>query len=285
MNLFSGLEKFGFSGGEDVNILDDGKKKKEKAAEKQKEAPKPLEEKDYLLRKTVKCPVCDNQFSSLVVRSGKLRRQGADPDLRPIFEGIDTIKYDVYSCPHCGYSAMTNYFEGLSSTQIKLIKAEISSKFRPVRSDMYETYTYEQAVERFKLSLISTMTKRAKLSEKSYTCLKIAWLLREQIKTLPEGTDAEKEVKAEKQAEYDEFYRQAYEGFLKVSSSEMPPFCGMDSNTLDYLLANMAAYHKQYDVAMKLIARLLGNKAVSNRIKERCRDLKEQIQEEVKAQG
>ena len=115
------------------------------------------------------------------------------------------------------------------------------------------------------------MVKRGKLSEKSYTCLKIAWLYREMLKTAPEGTEEEKAKKAQMKAEYDEFYRQAYEGFIKASSTEMPPFVGsIDSNTMDFMLANMAFYFKQYDTASKLVSRLLGGSGVPSRVKDKC---------------
>ena len=44
---------------------------------------------------------------------------------------IDTLKYDVASCPNCGYTAMNRYFEHLSSVQIKLIKEKICANFKP----------------------------------------------------------------------------------------------------------------------------------------------------------
>ena len=66
MNLFSGLEKFGFSGDEEFDILKDDKKKKKKVEETKKKVVKPLEEKDLVLKKTVKCPICDQSFVTLV---------------------------------------------------------------------------------------------------------------------------------------------------------------------------------------------------------------------------
>ena len=58
--------------------------------------------------------------------------------------------------------------------------------------------------------------------------------------------------------------------------------CGMDEVTIDYLIAALAARGKKYDVAGKLVASLLTNSAASARIKERARELKEQILEDMK---
>ncbi len=286
MNLFSGLEKFGFSGKEDLNILgEDNKEKKPQVTEKKQQVRAVPEEKDFLIPKTIKCPICDRDFTSLHLKSGKLKRLEPDFDLRPNYLGVDTIKYDVTACPYCGYAAMNRYFEGISIAQMKLIRQEVGAKFRPTKPEENDTYSYEQALDRFKLSMVCTMTKKAKLSEKAYTCLKIAWLEREMLKTMPEKTQLEKEEKAALKQEYDVFYRQAYEGFVKVSATEAPPFCGMDVNTLDFMLANMAYHHKEYDVASKYVFRLLGNKNTSARVKDRCLDLKEKIVAKKKEEG
>ena len=39
-------------------------------------------------------------------------------------------------------------------------------------------YSYEKAIERYKLALYNTLVKKGKNSEKAYECLKISWLYR-----------------------------------------------------------------------------------------------------------
>ena len=78
------------------------------------------------------------------------------------------------------------------------------------------------------------------------------------------------------------FYAQAYEGFMKAVSSEMFPMCGMDQNTVDYILAYMSTHFKRYDVASKCIANILQSPSAQNKTKERARDLKEKIIAEIK---
>jgi len=58
--------------------------------------------------------------------------------------------------------------------------------------------------------------------------------------------------------------------------------CGMDQNTVDYLLAYMSAHFKRYDVASKCISNILGSPSAQSKTKERARDLKEQIVAEIK---
>lgn len=282
MNLFAGLEKFGFSGKEDLNILAEDAPKKKNGTVNQKTEMKALEEKDYVLAKKITCPVCQKTFTTLQAKS-KLKRLDPDFDLRPNFEGIDTIKYDVTVCPHCGYGALNKNFEHISPTHIKLVKEQVSSRFCSVKDDeKKEIYTYDEALVRFKLTLVSTIAKRAKLSEKAYVCLNMAWLLRAEIKTMPSETEAQKKQLAGKQAEFEEFYKQAFDGLMKAMETEMPPYCGMDNATIEFMIANMAMYYKKYDVATKLVARLLTAPGVPSRVKDKCMDLKEQILSEVR---
>ncbi|MBP7059624.1 MAG: DUF2225 domain-containing protein [Lachnospiraceae bacterium] len=276
MNLFSGLEKFGFSGNKELDITSDEKTAKKKEKKGTVEA-KTLEEKDFLLDHKCTCPICDKTFNTKQIKTGKIKRKEPDEDLRPNFDGVDTVKYDATVCPYCGYAALNKEFEHLSPTQRRLIREEVTSKYKPGEVKNEETYSYDVAIDRLRLALICDMAKRAKLSDKAYICLKIAWLLRGQMKELPRETDEDKAVLKQKKAEYDAFYKQAYEGFIQAISTEIPPFCGMQTSTLEFMLANMAIYFKKYDVASKLVANLLGSPSTPSRVKDKSRDLKDKI--------
>ncbi len=283
MNLLSGLEKFGLSTNGELDITKEGKEP-EKSAPGQKEPEKVLKESDFLLEKVIQCTVCDRKFKTLTVKTGKAKRLEPDDDLRPKFQGVDTIKYDVASCPFCGYSATHKDFEHLSATQIKWIREGVSANFKPTRDESLEEYSYDQAVDRYKLALVCSMTKKAKMSEKSYLCLKIAWLRRAQYELIKDDTPEALANKKAVKAEWDGFYRQAYEGFVKASETETPPFAGIDANTLDFMLANMAMYFKDYGTASKLVSRLLTSSGTNSRIKDKCFDMKEAIVAEIKRQ-
>ena len=278
MNLLAGLEKFGLKSDQKLDITHEETKKKKVEEKPAQQEKKELTEEDYLLKKTMECPVCDKKFPTLLVKTGKAKMIGQEFDLRPRHEGIDTIKYDVVSCPSCGYSAMTKAFGPLSSTQIKWVREAVCDNYRPdVVVEDYDTYTYDQAVDRLKLALVCAMARRAKLSEKSYICLKISWLRRTQYKSLPERTEDEKAFKNEVKEEIQGFYQQAYDGFKQCMSKENPPFYGMDSNTLEFMLANMAMYFKDYDFASQTVSRLLTSPNTNPRVKDKCLNLKEQI--------
>lgn len=275
--LLSGLAGLGLDSLENVDIFGGEKKEEQKAAAVVKEAPK-VEEKDLVYDKTFKCPVCDNSFPAKIVKTGRARMIGTDWDLRPRYEGIHTMKYDVLLCPHCGYAALSRFFASVTPGQAKLIKENISNNVKLTHYEG-ETYSYEQAIERFKLCLANAVVKRAKTSEKSYICLRTAWLLRGYQES-EEGKAKAEELKAAEE----NYLLNAYNGFIEARQSEPFPMCGMDEVTMDYLLAELATHFKKYDVAGKLVQNILASPSANTRMKDRARDLKDRILAEMKKQ-
>lgn len=283
MNLFAGLEKFGIKVDDSKNIFEEEKKaEKEQALAEKKAAEVPAED-TFLLDKTFRCPVCDKVFKSKMVKTGRVKRQEPDMDLRPHHEGIDTLKYKVASCPHCGYTAMQMYFEHITTGQAKLIREQISSSFKPSGEADPPLITYDMAIDRYKLSLVNTMVKKGKTSEKAYTCLYLAWLYRGKAESLDGADPGTEQIRKECKEQEEAFYEQAYEGFIKAMSSEMYPICGMDQCTLDYLLAVMSYHFKKYDVASKCIANVQGSSMASHKMKDKAYDLKQMIVAEIRS--
>lgn len=281
MNLLSDLEKFGLGQAGQLDILNDGAEKKKQSSAVKKEEVQ-YTEKDFLLDKKMTCPICDTEFVVRAIKGSKVKRKEPDADLRPNHEYVDTLKYGVCACPQCGYAALNRHFEHLSPTQRKWIRESISANFKSVEPKERETYTYDFAVDRYKLALVSAMAKKAKLSEKSYICLNIAWLRRAQLEILENESPNDTKQIEECKTEMEGFYRQAYDGFVKATSTEAPPYEGMDANTLDYMMANMAVHYREYDVASKLVSRLLTSASTPRRLKDKCLELKEQIIEAIK---
>lgn len=284
MGLLSGLSRFGLGSLESMDLYSKPKqeeKEKEKKVEEKKAVPV-VQEQDLLFDKTYRCPVCDKEFKARTVKVGKARLIGSDSDLRPKYEQVDMLKYDVIMCPRCGYAALSRYFKFITSPQAKLIKEKISANFKSRDEAPKEIYTYDEALERYKLTLVNAIVKLAKSSEKAYICLKTAWLLRGK----GEHLDKEEKNYAEKKKKIDEeereFLKNALDGFLAARQSETFPMCGMDESTVDYLIAVTAAKFEQYDVAMKLISGVLVSTSANTRMKDRARAFKEQIMKQIK---
>ena len=243
-------------------------------------------EAEYLFDKNVECPVCDSTFRTRVVKTGRVRRLESDFDLRPRHPDVDTIKYDVVSCPYCGYTALNRFFTDLTRGQKMLIREGVCSKFHPAENGDEEKkitpYSYDKAIDRYKLAFYNALVKKGRASEKAYTCLKISWLYRGKLEGMDEKDASLEQERRECLEQQEAFYNQAYEGFLKAVSTEMFPMCGMDQTTVDYLLAVMSKHFKRYDTASKCISRILSTSSASKKMKDRAFDLKEEIIREIK---
>lgn len=62
----------------------------------------------------------------------------------------------------------------------------------------------------------------------------------------------------------------------------MFPLCGMNEITVDYLLAVLAVRFKDYQVATKLLGSIITSSSANSRIKDKARDMKEQVVKELK---
>lgn len=214
---------------------------------------------DLLYDKTCKCPVCETEFKTKAIRSGKTRLVSQDTDLMPIYEGINALLYDVVICPSCGYGSLVKFFEKLKPSQCQLILNNITPRYRPKYYP--EVLDIDSSIERHKISLLSTMTKKARISEEAYTCLKIAWLYR---------------LKGDKLNEL-KFLEQSFLKFKDAYSKETPPFAGMDGNTVCYLIGELARRLDKTEEALQWFSRVILGQGVSSKLKELARDQKDLI--------
>lgn len=274
-NLFSGLESMGLGNLSNIDVYEaqDQKKQEDKPAEKQ------FSEADIIFDKSYKCPVCDAEFKSKTVKTGKVKLISADTDLRPKYHLVDSLKYDVIACPICGYASLNRFFNYMTSAQAKLIKTNISVSYKgaPPEGDVL---SYDEAITKHKLALINTIVKHGKLSERAYTCLKTAWLIRGKRESLPENTPDLAKVSQDLLNQEQEFLANAYEGFSEAFSKEMFPMCGMDELTTTYLLADLARRVGKYEEAVRFVSKVITSRDANERIKEKARQIKQLIAEE-----
>lgn len=277
--IFSGLESLGLGNLTGAKLFE----KDDKAAKKavaEKAAPVVFEEKDYIFDKTIECPVCETKFTAKVMKNSKAKLVSSDLDLRQKFEGVDAVKYDAIKCS-CGYSALSRYFPTLMPKQAKEIREKICMNVK-VTPNTGETYTYEEAIERYKLALACAVVKHAKASEKAYICLKSAWLLRGYQEHLQAKGELTEEKKTSLYAEEMEYLKSAYEGFAAARSSENTPIAGMDEWTVDYLLAALAYEINDFESSLRMLSRIIASNAASSRMKDKSRELRDLITEKVK---
>ena len=274
----------GIEGLGDLDIYDDDSAKNEDGAEDSQKTVKvrdPEEvEAEYVFDKTYTCPVCDRSFKSKTLKSNKAKLISTDMDLRPVHQNIDIVKYDVVACPCCGYAVLNRYFAPLTSMQVKKIKEAISKNYKIKEEKKNKIYSYDEAIERSKLALLSSVIKTGKDSEKAYVCLKTAWLFRGKAEHLPE-TEIEEIKRCQREEEA--FLSKAYDGMVAARRKELFPICGMDELTFDYLLAALAHRLGHLEVSAKLVGEIMAKPTANRRIKEKTGILKEVLKKDIQA--
>lgn len=278
--LLSGLEKLGLKNLESMDLYEEEKKKEEQEEAGKQKVPV-FNETDFLFDKTYECPVCDSKIKARTLKASKARLLRTDMDLRPVYEHIEPLKYDVIICPECGYAALSRYFGGLTSTQIKAVKETISNSYQKTDAQN-DIYTYEEALGRYKLCLANAIVKHAKASEKAYICLKTGWLLRSMGESLNKEAEGYAGELASLKEQENEFLKNALEGFLSARQTENYPMCGMDETTVEYLIAVLAMDFGQYDIASRLISGILVSTTATSRMKDKAREVKEVLIAKIK---
>lgn len=281
MGILSGLSSLGLGKLEGAELYEKKEEVKEnKEGSKSAQSEKTISESDFIFEKSFECPVCHKPFKESKVKTGRARLIKQEKDLRPIYNGIDTGKYEVCSCPNCGYTAIDKWFPVIAAPQAKLIKENISAQFR--RFPRNTIVTYEEAIERYRLTLANCIVKKSKDSEKAYTCLKMAWIVRGYKESLNSDMPGYDNKIEELESDEQELLHNALEGFVSARKTESFPIAGMDTVQLDYLLSVLSLREDRLDDAGRYIMSVLQSRTASTRIKNNALDIKEEIIEKKK---
>ena len=232
----------------------------------------------YVFDKSYKCEVCEREFKAKQIRTGKARFIGTDDILKPLYSNVDTCKYDIIMCPFCGYATTQRNFGQLTAKQRQALRENVATKFK-VTWEEGDTYSYDAAIRRTKMALLTEMVIYGKISEASYICLKLAWLYRGLIAELLEEGVPEEFVKMFRKSEH-EYIVDAYKGFKEAIATEYPPIAGMDENTVNYLVASLAVQCGELTEAKQFASRILGSRSANAKLKDKTRMLVEQIKKE-----
>jgi len=135
-----------------------------------------LTEISELYDKKIICPICNMEFETKKVRSSKLRLIKKDEDFLAYYEGENPIKYNIFVCPNCGYSASENKFNSINNEEKEIILKEITSKWN--KRSYGDKRTLDEAIEVYKLALYIGEILDYKKLELGSLCLSLGWLYR-----------------------------------------------------------------------------------------------------------
>ena len=215
----------------------------------------------YMFPKTFICPVCDKAFTDFVVRKSKLRAITVETDFMTHYKVINPNHYEVMFCTNCGYAALSNYFDLITERQKGMIREKVSPNYQ-VR-EFPVPFSMENVIFRYKQALICAAAINAKPSQRAFTCLKLAWVLRSM-------GNKDLELK---------FLRDALNGLKEAFSTERFPLGAMDESTAKYVIADLSRRLGEMGEAMRWVADVVTAKGIPGALKERAVNLKDLVRE------
>lgn len=171
--------------------------------------------------KNIKCPVCNNEYHTLRVRSKACRVEKKDEDFCTHYKGVNPLFYEIIVCPCCAYSASESTLGDLSQEDIHKLKETFSGKL--IERSFCSERSLIDAIDSFKLALYTANIKKAKNSIIAGLCLRLAWLYRF-------AGDEKENV----------FLKYALENYQEAFSKEKLPIGSLDEVTMLYLLGELS---------------------------------------------
>ena len=262
-DIFAGLEGFGLS-----KIADDKKDlyaKDEVVKAKAKVVEAPPEPEfcidDYIYMKNYNCPVCEANFNACVAKDSKLRRISTEFDLRPVYQPIEPMFYDVILCEKCGYAAYKDNFTSITALHARRILEDITPNFTAIPYP--KEPTIDEAIGRHKLVLLNMVVRKARDGERAFVCMKLTWLYR-----------VKGDIENEKT-----FARLTCEGFTKALAEDHTPPAGLSEMTVMYLIAAFSMFLEDYQRAIRILSDIITSPKTSKGMKERAMNLKDEIRD------
>lgn len=257
IKLFSDLECLGFKGIDNLDLYQ--KENDKKTASKIDAKPE-----SFLYDRTVECPVCGKITKIKAVKSTAPRMKSRDSDFMIHYDVINPMLYEISYCRICGYAALQRDFTSISDRQRKAILSKITLNWKS--KNYPEEYGVDTAIEQHKLALLNAVVKESKSSEKAILCLKISWLYRL-------NCDRENEAV---------FQKQAIQGLELAYENESLPIYGLDKYSVLYLLGELYRRIGNTSEALKYFGNIIVDVRAPAKIKEKVRDQKDLINNELK---
>jgi uncharacterized protein len=189
----------------------------------------------------VKCNYCDNSFQTMRVRPSFKKATSTDTDFCVHYKEINPDYYVVRICPFCGYASTENFSDKITSAQKMLFEEKVARNWS--MREYGNERTWEDAMQSYKLALVSAQIKDEKSRVIAGLLHHISWLYRYKGET-------EQELR---------FLQFALDAYISVYETE-----GMDLNNarLMFLIGELNRRLKHYNEAVKWFARIINDRKI-----------------------
>lgn len=128
--------------------------------------------------KTHLCPVCEKQFDAIKLFSEAVKIKSRDPDLKPVYDGVNALVFQLISCPNCLYTSFEDDFEELPHSKLQIVRNLCERLKQDLRINLSESKGLRDAAVQYNLAGIIYVT-REKFFRAAESFLKLAWLYRD----------------------------------------------------------------------------------------------------------
>lgn len=200
-----------------------------------------MSEVEPLYQVKVTCINCQYEFQTSRVRPSFKKSKGTDSDFYVNYKETNPEYYVVRVCPFCGFSTTENFSDKLTSAQKS--EFELRVRINWTFKDYGGERTWAEALQTYKLALLSAQIKEEKDRLVAGLLHHIAWLYREK-------GDTEQERR---------FLQFALDSYIKVYETE-----GTDINNarLMYLIGELNRRLGNYHEAVKWFSRVINDKKI-----------------------
>jgi len=189
----------------------------------------------------IECMCCGHVYRTSRVRPSFRKSMGTDTDFYMRYKQINPDYYVVRVCPSCGFAVTENFSPKLSPVQKQLFEEKVRANWKP--KDYGGERTWSDALETYKLALLTAQIKEESDRIVASLLHHIAWLYREK-------GDWEQEKR---------FLAHALDEYIKVYELE-----GVDVNNarLMYLIGELHRRLGHYREAVKWFSRVVNDKKI-----------------------
>lgn len=195
---------------------------------------------DGLYNKQIECPVCNKKFNITKTKMKALRIEKRDADFCIHYKTINPLFYEAIVCENCGYASLADKFDEITYKEIDVLLEQLAPKW--TKRSFSGGRTVDDALEAFKLVLITDQIKGSKSSELAKVCMRIAWLYR---------------FKNDKR-ELD-FLRFAEHHYDETYTNERFPADKLDESTCMFMLGELNRRLGNYETSVKWFSKLISS--------------------------
>ncbi len=221
---------------------------------------------EILFDKNVTCPVCDKDFTLYQMRISHLKLVEVRRDMRKIFDGVDEIWYNVWTCPHCKYSNFHYDFLRMRSINREKLLEEMPGRLVDFKLPETQKTSFNEVFDSYYLAMACKKIVGASAYEMGRLWLHIAWMYHD---------CGDEEM-------FDVAYENARANYAKGWFSERVQLSAEGEQKLAILISEMHLHFGHLEDARKFVFEAInikkGTKALAELARDRLAEIKEQIQ-------